>query len=164
MVKTLETNRLRLRARTLDDLEAILAMDADSEVRRFIGGPPDPITQRIEVHKNLVLGLPRFEWRWAVEWRDQPGFLGQIGLKPCHLPDCSELTWRLVRRAWGQGIATEAVGAMLDHARAELGVRALVAFIEAGNRASRRVAEKMGLQPAGETLLHGLPQLLYRLD
>jgi RimJ/RimL family protein N-acetyltransferase len=80
------------------------------------------------------------------------------------VPDCSELTWRLVRRAWGQGIATEAVGAMLDHARAELGVRLLVAFIQAGNAASRRVAEKMGLQAGDKTLLHGLPQLVYRLD
>jgi RimJ/RimL family protein N-acetyltransferase len=163
-MKTLETRRLRLRPRTLDDLEAILAMDADPEVRRFIGGPPDPVAHCAEIAKNLIEGLPRAEWRWAVEWRDQPGFLGQIGLKPCHLPNCSELTWRLIRAAWGQGIATEAVSAMLDHAHAELGVRSLVAFIEAGNQASRRVAEKMGLQPAGETLLHGLPQLLYRLD
>ena len=163
-MKTLETRRLRLRPRTLDDLEAILAMDADTEVRRFIGRPPAPAAHRAEVRRTLVEGLPRSEWRWAVEWRSQPGFLGQIGLKPCHLPDCSELTWRLVRAAWGQGIATEAVGAMLDHARAELGVRSLAAFIEAGNRASRRVAEKMGLQPAGETVLHGLPQLFYRLD
>ena len=163
-MKTLETRRLRLRPRTLDDLEAILAMDADTEVRRFIGGPPEPAKHRAELHKNLTEGLPPSEWRWAVEWRNQPGFLGQVGLKPCHLPDCSELTWRLVRLAWGKGVATEAVGAMLDHARAELGVRSLVAFIEAGNAASRRVAEKMGLQPAGETELHGLPQLLYRLD
>jgi len=69
-----------------------------------------------------------------------------------------------VRVAWGQGIATEAVAAMLVHARAELGIRSFVAFIEAGNRASRRVAEKNGLQPTGETVLHGLPQLVYRLD
>jgi RimJ/RimL family protein N-acetyltransferase len=163
-VKTLETSRLRLRARTLDDLEAILAMDADTEVRRFIGGPPDAAAHRAELRKNLVEGLPTSEWRWAVEWRDRPGFLGQIGLKPCHLPGCSEFTWRLVRAAWGQGIATEAVDAMLGHARADLGVRSFVAFIEAGNRASRRVADKIGLQPAGETVLHGLPQLVYRLD
>jgi len=163
-MKVLETRRLRLRPRVLSDLEAILAMDADIEVRRFIGGPPNPAAHRIEVCRTLVEGLPTSEWRWAVEWRDQPGFLGQVGLKPCHLPDCSELTWRLVRAAWAQGIATEAVSAMLDHARAELDVRSLVAFIEAGNGASRRLAEKIGLQPAGEALLNGLPQLLYRLD
>jgi RimJ/RimL family protein N-acetyltransferase len=163
-MKTLETERLRLRARTFDDLEAILAMDADVDVRRFIGGPPDAAAHRAEVRRHLVEGLPNSEWRWAVEWRDRPGFLGQIGLKPCHLPACSELTWRLARVAWGQGVATEAVAAMLGHARAELGIRSVVAFIEAGNQASRRVADKIGLQPAGETVLHGLPQLTYRLD
>ena len=160
----METRRLRLRPRTLDDLDAILAMDADPEVRRFIGGPRDPAAHRAELRKALVEGLPPSEWRWAVEWRDRPGFLGQIGLKPCHLPDCSELTWRLVRAAWGRGVASEAVRAMLDHARAALDVRSVVAFIEAGNGASRRVAEKMGLLPAGETVLNDLPQLLYRLD
>ena len=160
----METRRLRLRPRTLDDLDAILAMDADPEVRRFIGGPRDPAAHRAGLRKALVEGLPPSEWRWAVEWRDRPGFLGQIGLKPCHLPDCSELTWRLVRAAWGRGVASEAVRAMLDHARAALDVRSVVAFIEAGNGASRRVAEKMGLLPAGETVLNDLPQLLYRLD
>ena len=35
-MKTLETARLRLRPRTLDDLDAIVAMDSDEEVRRFI--------------------------------------------------------------------------------------------------------------------------------
>jgi len=163
-LKTLETSRLRLRARTLDDLLAILAMDADPDVRRYIGGPPDAAVHRAEVHAHLVNGPPSGEWRWAVEWRHQPGFLGQVGLKPCHLPDCSELTWRLMRTAWGQGIATEAVRVMLDHARGDLGVRSFVAFIEAGNRASRRVAEKIGLLPTGEAVLHGYRQLVYRLD
>jgi RimJ/RimL family protein N-acetyltransferase len=39
-MQMLATPRLRLRARTLDDVDAILAMDADADVRRFLGGPP----------------------------------------------------------------------------------------------------------------------------
>ena len=41
---------------------------------------------------------------------------------------------------------------------------AFVAFIHADNGASQRVADKVGLRPAGETVLHGYRQLVYRLD
>jgi RimJ/RimL family protein N-acetyltransferase len=159
----LATPRLRLRARTLDDVESILAMDADPEVRRFIGGPPRAEAHRAEVQANIVDGRPSHR-RWAIEWRDRPGFLGQCGLDLCHLPGCTALTWRLVRAHWGRGVASEAVGAMLRHARQDLGLGSFVAFIHADNEASRRVADKLGLKPAGETALHGYRQLVYRTD
>jgi RimJ/RimL family protein N-acetyltransferase len=162
-MQMLVTPRLRLRARTLDDLEAILAMDADSEVRRFMGGPPQLEAHRAEVRGDIIDGRPSRR-RWAIEWRDRPGFLGQCGLGLCHLPACTALTWRLARAHWGRGVASEAVGAMLRHAREDLGLGSFVAFIHADNRASRRVADKVGLKLAGETELHGYRQLVYRLD
>ncbi len=162
-MQMLATPRLRLRARSLDDLDAILAMDADSEVRRFMGGPPHAAAHRAEVRANIVDGRPSHR-RWAIEWRDRPGFLGQCGLDLCHLPACTALTWRLARAHWGRGVASEAVGAMLRHAREDLKLGSLVAFIHADNGASRRVADKVGLKPAGETELHGYRQLVYRLD
>ena len=162
-MQMLATPRLRLRARTLDDVDAILAMDADADVRRFMGGPPHVEAHRAEVSANIIDGRPSHR-RWAIEWRDRPGFLGQCGLSLCHLPACTAVTWRLGRAHWGRGIASEAVGAMLRHAREDLGLGAFVAFIHADNQASRRVADKVGLKPAGETVLHGYRQLVYRLD
>ena len=55
---TMDTARLRLRARTLCDLEAIVAMDADPVVRKFIGGPLDPASHREGVRRNIVQGRP----------------------------------------------------------------------------------------------------------
>jgi RimJ/RimL family protein N-acetyltransferase len=162
-MKMLATPRLRLRMRTLDDLDAILAMDADAEVRRFMGGPPHVEAHRAEVRANIIDSQPSHR-RWVIEWRDRPGFLGQCGLSLCHLPDCTALTWRLGRAHWGRGIASEAVGALLRHAREDLGLRSFVAFIHADNGASQRVADKIGLLPAGETVLHDYRQLVYRLD
>ena len=159
----LATPRLRLRARTLDDVDAIMAMDADAEVRRFMGGPLQTEAHRAEVRANIIDGRPSFV-RWAIEWRDRPGFLGQCGLGLCHLPGCTAVTWRLGRAHWGRGIASEAVGAMLRHAREDLRLNPFVAFIHADNGASQRVADKVGLRPAGETVLHGYRQLVYRLD
>ena len=43
-------------------------------------------------------------------------------------------------------------------------MHSFVAFIHADNQASRRVADKVGLLPVGETELHGYRQLVYHLD
>ena len=156
----LETKRLRLRPRTLDDLEPIVAMDTDPEVRRYLGGPLEPVAHRAEVRGNIVDGMMPDYLRWAIEWRDRPGFLGQCGVRPCHLPGTTEFTWRLVRHAWRQGVASEAAAAMLDHVRAERGVGAVV---HPDNAGSQGVARKLGLRLAGEIYMHGSRQLVYRL-
>jgi RimJ/RimL family protein N-acetyltransferase len=157
----LETVRLRLRPRTLDDLEPIVAMDRDREVRRFIGGPLDAEPHRAEVRSNIVNGRPMPAW--TIEWKELPGFLGQCSLNRSHLPQATELSWRLVRTSWGQGVATEAAAAVLRHAVEELRSEPVAALIHPGNRASQRVAEIIGLRPAGETVFWGARQLIYRL-
>ncbi len=161
-MKTLETARLRLRSRTLDDLEPFVAMDTDPEVRRYMGGPLDPIAHRAEVRRNIVDGPKPGEWRWIIEWRDRPGFLGQCGVRPSHLPDVSELSWRLVQSAWRQGIASEAVMAMLAHLRDEIGIGPVVALIHPDNAASQGVARKIGLSPAGEVVAWNSRQMVWR--
>ena len=81
-------------------------MDADADVRRFMGGPPHVKAHRAEVSANIIDGQPSHR-RWAIEWRDRPGFLGQCGLSRCHMPGCTAVTWRLGRAHWGRGIASE---------------------------------------------------------
>jgi RimJ/RimL family protein N-acetyltransferase len=160
-MKTLETARLRLRPRTLGDLEAIVAMDQDEEVRRFIGGPLQPDSHRAEVRSNITNGRPMPAW--AIEWKDQPGFLGQCSLNPPLQLGAVELSWRLVRAAWGQGVASEAVAAMLSHAAKDLRIGPVAALIHPDNAASRRVAEKIGARLTSETAaIKGVRQLVYR--
>jgi ribosomal-protein-alanine N-acetyltransferase len=57
--------------------------------------------------------------------------------------DEPELAFELLRRAWGQGYATEASRAVLDWARAS-GYERLWATVWDWNTASRRVLEKLG--------------------
>ena len=56
-----------------------------------------------------------------------------------------EIGWRLARRSWGQGLASEAAAAVVNHAFTALGLPALVSFTAEWNRPSRRVMEKCGL-------------------
>jgi RimJ/RimL family protein N-acetyltransferase len=61
-------------------------------------------------------------------------------------PEDLDLGYRLIRRVWGRGYATEGGRALVDHAFAVCGAPRVVAYALAGNRASQRVMEKCGLR------------------
>jgi RimJ/RimL family protein N-acetyltransferase len=146
---TIITARLRLRARTLADLEPIVEMDADPTVRRFIGGPLDRATHREEVRRRIVEGRPEPHASWAVEWRHRPGLVGLCHLNHSEEAGLTQIGWRLLPSAWGQGVATEAARAVLARALGPIGLPAIVALIAPENLASIRVAEKIGMTQAG---------------
>jgi len=79
--------------------------------------------------------------------RAQPnGFLGWVLL----IPDDGvgpeiEIGWRFLRSAWGQGYATEAARPLVTHGFDTVGLERIIAWIHPANRASLRVAEKLGL-------------------
>lgn len=53
------------------------------------------------------------------------------------------------RSAWGKGIATEAAGSVLDLGLRRLGLNRVEVHVALENRASQRVAEKLGLEREG---------------
>jgi ribosomal-protein-alanine N-acetyltransferase len=57
-----------------------------------------------------------------------------------------EVGYTLGRPYWGCGYATEAAGAVRDHALDELGAKRLIALIIHGNDASENVARKLGFE------------------
>src|SRR6516164_9152933 len=157
------TQRLRLRPRVEGDIEPIIVMDADPEVRRFMGGPRDPEIHRKEVLANIATPPPT-HWSWAIEWKHRPGFLGMCLLRPLEGTDFICFGCRLLRQHWGQGIATEAARAVLAHALHVLGIDPVVAIVDPRNLASIRVAEKIGLRQVGTAYHYGTVQIFFRLD
>ncbi|MGH7040531.1 MAG: GNAT family N-acetyltransferase [Acetobacteraceae bacterium] len=143
------TERLTLRPRAMGDVDACLAMDRDPEVTRFVIGPwTDPVAHRAFVVERIRHHYPSGMGYWSV--LAPAGFVGWILLAPRDLvgPEI-EIGWRLARAAWGQGFATEAARAVLAHALGTLRLARVVADIDPANTASVRVAEKLGLRPAG---------------
>jgi RimJ/RimL family protein N-acetyltransferase len=53
----------------------------------------------------------------------------------------------LRRASWGRGIATEAAGRLLRHSFEAQQLERVMAVIMAGNTASKRVLEKLGMRP-----------------
>jgi RimJ/RimL family protein N-acetyltransferase len=161
----LATARLRLRARSLEDVEANLAMDLDPEVHRhiYLHGPPNPAAHRADLCAKIASGWPPQGGLWVVEWREQPGFLGWCCLIPLEDSGLIEIGYRYVRAAWGRGVATEAGRAVLDHGFRTLGLDPIVAVTRRENLASRRVLEKLGLRYEGLRFHYGLNLAFYRL-
>lgn len=157
MAITLETVRLVLRPLGRGDLADLVALDRDPEVMRYVGSPagvksPAETEQRARarIEESLrgdhePLGL------WRVEGRDDGIFLGVAALLRMPEDGDVEVAYRLVRAAWGRGIATEAAGALIAHGLRTLGLPRLVAVTYPENRASQRVLDKLGFERRGLT-------------
>lgn len=155
------TDRLRLRAPRLEDVEAHLEMDRDPEVMRFVtpllGPPPDPETKRRRLVERIESGWPPVGRHFYVAWRDSGEFLGWCGLFPLEDKPGQpvEIGYRYRRAAWGRGVATEAAGALLRFGFERLELDPIVAVTDHANRGSQAVLAKVGLKRAGNIRAYG---------
>jgi RimJ/RimL family protein N-acetyltransferase len=135
-----ESERLVFRPLTLDDVDALVELNRDPEVMRFInGGRPTP---REDVEATVVQSLGH---RWVALDRSTNQFIGWFGLRPTGTNEY-ELGYRLRREAWGMGFATEGARTLLATAFADQGARRVWAQTMTVNVASRRVMEKCGMR------------------
>lgn len=166
MLPHLGTARLLLRPRTLDDVDACIAMDRDPEVTRHIPGPwHDLVAHRRFVEERTMQVYPPGLGYWSIfERHARERFVGWVLLIPEDAvgPDV-EIGWRLVRDTWGRGIASEAVLAAVRHAFDTVGLNEIVAGIASGNAASLRVAEKLGMRCAADARPDAEGYVRYRL-
>lgn len=148
----LETQRLLLRRFTSDDVDNLVALDADPAVMRFVTG--GMATPRDEIANDYLPAFLAYYQRgerwgfWAAIEKQSGGFLGWFHLRP-HVGDAEdepELGYRLKVAAWGHGLATEGSLALIRKAFCELGARRVYAETMAAHTASRRVMEKAGLR------------------
>jgi len=101
---------------------------------------------------------------WAVEQKETGAFVGLVGFADPEGWPGFELAWKLVRRWWGNGYATEGAGAALAYAFTALNKDRVISLIHPENRASIRVAERIGESLQGRTELMGQEHLVYGID
>lgn len=161
----ISTSRLWLREYAPADVDERSAMFADEETMRYyprlktrdetIGW----IEWNLRSHRQHGFGL------WVVELKSTGEFLGECGLVIQEVDGTREieLGYSIKRSHWGRGIATEAAGAVRDHAFEALGLRRLISIIHPDNVPSQAVARKIGMTHEKDTHLFGLPQRNYAL-
>ncbi len=139
MLGLLETDRLVLRPIAVHDVELLVELDSDPEVTRYLTG-------RQSTPKDVLATIrERLGSRWIAFDRLTGAFVGWVELVPAD-DDTYEVGYRLRRRSWGQGLATEGIRALIDTAFSELGARRITAQTMAVNARSRAVMERCGMR------------------
>jgi RimJ/RimL family protein N-acetyltransferase len=160
MKSMFETQRLRIREMQITDFNHLFALDTDPEVMKYISdGKPDSEEQ---VRATIKRVIARYEdWKvygaWAAEIKETGEFIGWFSLKP--LPGTLEIEvgYRLLKKHWGKGYATEGATKMIEYGFQTLSLQKIVAITHPGNEASQKVLEKVGLRKTGEVDYQSTP-------
>ena len=145
----IKTARTSLRPWRQADRPAFAAMNADPEVMKDLNGP----LSRSQSDDKMGRYSAAFEkygfCRWAVD--DLAGnFIGYVGVMPipAHFPVAPgfDLGWRLVRSAWGQGLASEAAAAALKDVFARSEVAEVLSYAAPDNLRSQAVMRRLNLR------------------
>ncbi len=144
-MKITETDRLIIRPYKGTDGEEFFPMFKDAETMRFMHVRPHKIPEQTAAFfmKELNFGAEI----WTLTDRVTHEIVGNINfLGGTRVPG---MGYMLHRSYWGRGLMTEAMSAMLGYAFNEKGLNRVELWINEHNRASQRVAEKLGFRLKG---------------
>ena len=133
-------SQVALRPVEVGDLDAIFEQMRDAEsVRMAAFTPRDPNDRRaFDAHMAKIMSSPENRLRAVV--RDSR-LVGTVGSYVSE--GATEVTYWIDRTCWGQGIATRALGLLLE----EISVRPIRASAASDNAGSLRVLQKAGFHP-----------------
>lgn len=149
----LTTERLVLRPLRVHDAAAVAAGAGDKRVAQHLLQVPSPypvsLARRWVEHRIEWWELGRGVTLAITDAHATQQLLGTVSLRRYQRDRRAELGYWLAAPAWGRGIATEAARAAIDFGFRELGLARIYAQVLAGNRASLRVLDKLGLVHEG---------------
>jgi len=170
----LETDRLLIRAWSIDDAEAAFEMYGDPLVAEYLTGVPEEslesqranLARLIAAYSKLDMGMASF----PLIDRSSGDLVGAILLKPLprseHLdawrafrddptaiPPVHEIEigWHLARRHWGKGYATEAARSTMSYAFETLKLDEVHAVLYKQNTKSRAIVQRLEMRHLGST-------------
>jgi RimJ/RimL family protein N-acetyltransferase len=172
----IQTQRLKLRQWQPEDRPLFAEMNADPEVMKYF---PQSLTheQSAQMAQHMASLIAAQGWGfWAVELRESEQFIGFVGLnKPDYeLPvtPCVEVGWRLRKKYWGHGYATEAGNASLVVGFETLRLPEIYAFTTLTNHKSQAVMQRLGMTNTRQNFMHPMvpkhhplrEHVLYKID
>jgi RimJ/RimL family protein N-acetyltransferase len=153
----LTTERLLVRAWTVDDAEAALAIYGAEEVTHWLTpamGQVDDLAAMRSVLEAWIADQPNMlppRGRWAVELRETGEVIGGVAIRllPPYEEDL-ELSWQLRPEHWGHGYASEAARALARWAFTQE-IDELFAVARPNNTRAIGTARRVGMEWVGET-------------
>lgn len=146
----LTTSRLFIRPVQIEDAKNLYELNLDPEVVRYTGDEafPSVLESQKLIQKRMIPqfqkpGMSRFIVFQGTE------FIGWCGLKYHPETDEVDLGYRLARKFWGNGFATEASLACLDYGFNKLNINRIIAKAMPQNIASLKILIKLGMKHKG---------------
>jgi [ribosomal protein S5]-alanine N-acetyltransferase len=149
----LETHRLRLRLIRQSDAENAFRVLSNTTTMKFYGSPPHKtIEQTQKDYIDLMIG--RFKYRdaasFVVTFKDKDDYIGHVNASQFDREfKFVELAYIIDPEHWGKGIATEAVGRVVEFLVHDMKIHKIRAGLFSKNLGSKRVLEKLGFQQEG---------------
>jgi len=152
----LHTPRLILREFVESDAALVNRYEADPAVVRYASHGVRSFAEslaNIQAVRAQAQGKARGMFEFALVKSADAQLIGCCGMKLSDSEQSEAMLWYvLAREAWGQGYAAEAGRAVLGFGFEELRLHRIFVDIDPRNRASLRVAEKLGLRREGHFL------------
>lgn len=141
------------------------ALYGDAETMRYIGAG-DGVRTREQTARGIRRMIEHQESQGYSIWVVADGGTGEV-IGNCGLvlvewegPDV-ELAYMIRRDRWGEGLATEAAAACLEHGLGPLGLERVIGLAYPENIASHRVMEKAGMRRVGVVTAYGARMVRY---
>jgi ribosomal-protein-alanine N-acetyltransferase len=146
----LETARLMLRPFNYQDFNILYPLLSDPQVMAHSrDGALDIIGTKNYLDKRIIKPFIKQGWgRYALFNKFDGDFIGFCGLTVHTLDDNQEyveLGYKIIKKFWGQGYASEAAICIINYAKDVLGIKEIISIIEPSNLASIKIAQKVGL-------------------
>lgn len=166
-----ETERLILREILPTDIDGMFELDSDPDVHRYLGNKPvknkEQIVEVIRFIRQQYIenGIGR----WAIIDKKTNNFIGWTGLKFItektnnHI-NYYDLGYRLIKKYWGQGIATETAIASLEFAFDKLNAIEVYGMADCENIDSNKILKKVGLKFMETFDFEGIKHNWYKIE
>ena len=133
------------------DAQGIFELDTDPKVMKYLGGVTmSSFEEAQQLLENIIWQYEEFgTGRLAIIDKSSGEFIGWTGIKrERKVRDFIyyDLGYRLKKKFWGKGIATEAARFSLEHGFMTLGLQEINAAADATHKASQKVLMKSGMQ------------------
>ena len=142
----LETERLKVRESTVEDVEAFYRIYKDPSITRYMEDLfKDPDEERVymETYISQVYGFYGFGM-WTVLLKETGQVIGRAGLSVREGYELPELGFVIDKEYQKKGYAYEVCRGILDYAKKELLFDSVQALVHLENNASLRLLERLG--------------------
>lgn len=140
------TERLSFREWHPVDSEPFHAICTDPRVMQFVGDGEPWSREKTQQFIDRAVEMQQAHGfcQWPLIHKADSSLIGYCGFVMSD--EAPEIGWRLARAYWGQGLATEAALAVLNHGLSTIGFERVIATVQTENAASIRVIEKLGME------------------